>query len=263
MTGDRAIRGLLRPLRAWLPAWPWPRRIGDQDHDTSVLLPPGADVLTGSSRVALMAIAGLVAATTTASLAESYRGLWLWARHHGLAGVWAAAFPLQLDTFIAVGELALFVALARRWPRRSRVLAWLVILAGLAASVAGNVGHLTVADLATRCTAAVPPLAAAAALSVGLGVLKRVAAHRAPAPAGKVRPIVAALVPEVATTARDAAKVAYAASVRGGNPLSLRAIERQFGVSRNEAARVRGEVAAASNGHAPPAELRQDPGTTP
>ena len=28
-----------------------------------------------------------------------------------LAGFWAAAFPLQVDTFIVVGELALFVAM--------------------------------------------------------------------------------------------------------------------------------------------------------
>ena len=100
--------------------------------------------------------------------------MFLWASHHGLRGMWAVAWPLQVDVFIAVGELALFIALADRWAVRSRALAWTVTVLGLAASVAGNVGHITGTDIASRITAAVPPLAAAAALTVGLGVLKRV-----------------------------------------------------------------------------------------
>jgi hypothetical protein len=125
-------------------------------------------------RAALVAISVLVAAASLTSFAESYRGLWLWAQHHGLHGVWAVAWPLQIDTFIGVGELALFVALADGWTVRSRAGAWGVTVLGLAVSVAGNVGHIAGHDLASRATAAVPPLAAAAALAVGLGVLKRV-----------------------------------------------------------------------------------------
>ena len=41
-------------------------------------------------------------------------------------------------------------------------------------SVAANVGRVGTSDIASRFTAAVPPLAASAALAVGLGVLKRV-----------------------------------------------------------------------------------------
>ena len=123
---------------------------------------------------ALAAISVLVAAATSASFAESYRALYDWASHHGVHGLWAAAWPLQVDVFIAVGELALFVALADQWNVRSRSAAWTVTLAGLAVSVAGNVGHTASHDWASRATAAVPPLAAAAALAVGLGVLKRV-----------------------------------------------------------------------------------------
>jgi len=127
-------------------------------------------------RAALAVIAVLVGSASLVSFAESYRGLWLWAHGHGLSGPWAVAWPVQVDTFIGVGELALFVALADRWPPRSRAAAWAVTLAGLAVSVAGNVGHVAGHDLASRVTAAVPPLAAAAALSVGLGVLKRTVA---------------------------------------------------------------------------------------
>ena len=131
---------------------------------------------------ALAAIAALVATASLVSFAESYRGLWLWAHEHGLRGLWAVAWPLQVDVFIAVGEAALFVALADRWPPRSRGAAWAVTLAGLLCSVAGNVGHVAGHDLASRATAAVPPLAAAAALAVGLGVLKRTVAVHATAP---------------------------------------------------------------------------------
>jgi hypothetical protein len=107
-------------------------------------------------RTALVAIGVLVTAASLVSFAESYLGLYLWASHHGLRGVWAVAWPLQVDVFIAVGELALFVALADRWPPRSRLLAWMVTAAGLAASVEGNVGHITGTDIASRVTAAVP-----------------------------------------------------------------------------------------------------------
>ncbi len=131
-------------------------------------------ILRTPRRAALVAIAVLVAAASATSFAESYRGLFLWAHEHGLAGPWAVIWPLQVDVFIAVGELALFVALADRWAPRSRAAAWAVTLAGLAVSVAGNVGHIAAHSAASRATAAIPPLAAAASLAVGLGVLKRV-----------------------------------------------------------------------------------------
>ena len=139
-------------------------------------------ILRGPRRAALITITVLVVAASVASFSESFRGLFIWAHEHGLAGIWAAVWPLQVDVFIAVGELALFVALADGWTARSRIAAWTVTLAGLAVSVAGNVGHVAGHDLASKVTAAVPPLAAAAALAVGLGVLKRVVgAHHAKA----------------------------------------------------------------------------------
>ena len=116
--------------------------------------------MTGLRKAALVAITLLVAAASVASFAESYRALLDWASRHGLHGVWAYAWPLQVDTFIAVGELALLVALADSWPVRSRAAAWGVTILGLAVSVAGNVGHVAAHDWASRATAAVPPLAA-------------------------------------------------------------------------------------------------------
>jgi Protein of unknown function (DUF2637) len=202
---------------------------------------------------ALLTIAALLAASSLVAFAESYRGLFLWARGHGVPGIWAAVWPLQVDVFIAVGELALFVALADRWAPRSRAAAWAVTLAGLAVSVAGNVGHVASREPAARVTAAVPPLAAAAALAVGLGVLKRVVEshhERARAGTAPTPPTGPALAP-VAQDAEQAAQIALRATLAAGNPLSGRQLEARFGLTRAEATRVRELVAAEANGHAP------------
>ena len=99
---------------------------------------------------ALVAIAVLIISSAVVSFAESYRSLHEWALHHALTGIWAAGFPLQVEVFVAVGELALFVALSDAWAIRSRIAAWAVTLAGLAVSVAGNVGHVASGDVASH-----------------------------------------------------------------------------------------------------------------
>ena len=201
--------------------------------------------MTGMRKAALAAITLLVAAASFTSFAESYRALLDWAAQHGLHGIWAMAWPLQVDTFIAVGELALFVALADSWSVRSRAAAWTVTVLGLAVSVAGNICHVAAHDWASRATAAVPPLAAAAALAVGLGVLKRVVAARAkPEPdAGML-----ALTQTAPTDSVHAAWLALAASIAAGNPISQRQMMTRFGLTRIVERKVRASVLAASNG---------------
>src|SRR5260370_8334557 len=95
-------------------------------------------VIARMRTTARILIPALIVLAAVTSFAESYRALVIWAHEHGLSGVWAAAFPLQLDVFIAVGELALFVALAERWPARSRIGARAAVGAGLAGPVAAN-----------------------------------------------------------------------------------------------------------------------------
>jgi hypothetical protein len=136
-------------------------------------------ILRIARAAALWGITALVAASTLVAFGESYRALYLWSVRHDLTGAWAYFWPLQVDTFLAVGELALVVAMTDRWSPRSRAAAWTVTGIGLAVSVAGNVGHVAGHSITSRATAAVPPLAAAAALAVGLGVLKRVTAATA------------------------------------------------------------------------------------
>jgi hypothetical protein len=87
--------------------------------------------MTGMRKAALAAIMLLVASASFTSSADSYRALLDWATRHGLHGAWALAWPQQVDTFIAVGELALFVALADSWSVRSRDAVRTVTVVGL------------------------------------------------------------------------------------------------------------------------------------
>lgn len=206
---------------------------------------PGA-VLLFARKLALWAVALVVAAASVAAFAESYRGLLVWAQHHRYAGFWADVFPLQVDTFILIGEIALFVATVDRWRLRSRVGAWVAALVGLVVSVAGNIGHVGAHDLQSRATAAVPPVAAFAGLWLGLFILKQVIAHAPTAPAVPAEDHEAA--PEIPPppAIRDAAKAAYVASVTIGNPFSDRSLAAKFGITRPAAAQIRAEVAAQS-----------------
>jgi hypothetical protein len=205
-------------------------------------------ILRVPRRAALAAITVLVAAASLVSFAESYRGLYAWAHEHELTGQWAVIWPLQVDVFIAVGELALFVALADRWASRSRAGAWAVTLAGLAVSVAGNVGHVTGHSAADRLTAAIPPLAAAAALAVGLGVLKRVVEHHHQAAESVSGLKDSGAVPSDVVAAAEAS---LRATVAAGNPLSVNQLAERFLLTRAQATKVRTAVLAESNGHNP------------
>ena len=136
--------------------------------------------------MALYAIAVIAIAARVNALAHSYAGLYAWALHHRLTGWLAVSWPAEIDVFLAVGELALYVAYLDSWPVRQRVWPWATTLLGLAVSMAGNVGHIQLVPshpvlLADRFTAAASPLAAFAGLTVGLLVLRmnrqRASAH--------------------------------------------------------------------------------------
>jgi hypothetical protein len=128
-------------------------------------------------RAALYAIGAIAILASANALAHSYAGLYDWAIHHRLTGWQAMSWPAEIDVFLAVGELALYVAYLDGWPARQRVWPWTTALIGLAVSIAGNVGHIQPVPghpviLADRLTAATSPVAAFAGLTVGLLVLK-------------------------------------------------------------------------------------------
>jgi hypothetical protein len=126
-----------------------------------------------SRTIALYAIAVLVVAGTATAFVQSYEGLFGWASRY-LSPAWARTWPLQVDAWIAVGELALYVGYRDGWPARRKIWPWVAALTGLAASTGFNVGHLAATDLPGRLTAAVPPIAAFGGLYLGLQVLKHI-----------------------------------------------------------------------------------------
>jgi hypothetical protein len=128
-------------------------------------------------RAALYAIGVIAIAASVNALTHSYAGLYDWAVHHRLAGWQAMSWPAEIDVFLAIGELALYVAYLDAWPARQRAWPWATALIGLSVSVAGNIGHIQPVPghpviLADRLTAATSPLAAFAGLYIGLLVLK-------------------------------------------------------------------------------------------
>jgi hypothetical protein len=200
-------------------------------------------------KAALHAIAVIAILASANALAHSYAGLYDWAVHHRLTGWQAMSWPAEIDVFLAVGELALYVAYLDGWPARQRVWPWATALTGLAVSVAGNVGHIQAApgvpvSLADRLTAAASPLAAFAGLSVGLLVVKMTrqqAARRpaarlmlAPPPAATVLPMRPASGSAAPTSTgpdarllRDATLIFQNASARGQR-LSQRTLAREL-----------------------------------
>ena len=135
-------------------------------------------------KAALYAIGVIAILASANALAHSYAGLYDWAIHHRLTGWQAMSWPAEIDVFLAVGELALYVAYLDGWPARQRIWPWATALTGLMVSVAGNVGHIQGApgdpvSVTDRVTAATSPLAAFAGLSVGLLVVKMTRQHAA------------------------------------------------------------------------------------
>jgi hypothetical protein len=130
-----------------------------------------------SRRVALCGIGIVAVLASLDALAHSYTGLYGWAVHHRLGGWQAWSWPAEIDVFLVVGELALYIAYLDAWPRRQRAWPWVTAVTGLAVSVAGNIGHIQPlpgepVTLPDRFTAATSPVAAFAGLMIGLLVLK-------------------------------------------------------------------------------------------
>jgi hypothetical protein len=201
-------------------------------------------------KVALYAIAVIAILASANALAHSYAGLYGWAIHHRLTGWQAKSWPAEIDVFLAVGELALYVAYLDAWPARQRIWPWATALTGLTVSVAGNVGHIQAGPgqpvlLTDRLTAAASPLAAFAGLSVGLLVVKMtrpLTAQRRPAATLMLAPPAATVLPmrpvpgTVAPAAgagpdprllRDASLIFQNASARGQR-LSQRTLAREL-----------------------------------
>src|SRR5260221_13516002 len=101
-----------------------------------------ASVNPRTRRAALYAIGAIAIAASANALTHSYAGLYDWAAHHSLTGWQAMSWPAEIDVFLAIGELAPYVAYLDGWPAGHRIWPWAPALIGLGVSVAGNIGHI-------------------------------------------------------------------------------------------------------------------------
>lgn len=132
-------------------------------------------VTAAMDMTALCVLGVLTFLATAVALIESFDGLLNWAEDHGLHGWRAYIWPIQIDTFIVIGEAMLVISQLRAWSRKSRAIAWITVLSGAALSVFGNIGHVGGETVwTTKATASVPPLVALVGLSIGLQVIKRI-----------------------------------------------------------------------------------------
>ena len=138
-----------------------------------------------SRRAALYTIATVAVLASINALAHSYVGLYGWAKTHGMTGWQATTWPAEVDVFLIIGELALYIAYLDLWPTRHKTWPWTTAVVGLTISIAGNVGHIHAtpgsAAITARLTAATSPLAAFAGLAIALLVLKRTRPAASPA----------------------------------------------------------------------------------
>src|SRR6185437_16592285 len=144
-----------------------PRRLRQDPQQ----IPERSSMNPRTRRVALYAIGAIAIAASVNALTHSYAGLYDWATHHSLTGWQAKSWPAEIDIFLAIGELALYIAYLDGWPARQQIWPWATALTGLGVSVAGNVGHIQPevghpVILADRLTAATSPVPGFLALAV-------------------------------------------------------------------------------------------------
>ena len=127
------------------------------------------------------AVLCITIAATFAALALSFRNQIDFATQRGGYPVWMAVpWALIIDSPVIVGELRLYSAAARHEGGRIKAWAWTLTLTGLLVSMAAGAAHVAIPGWmpVAVLAAAVPPLAAAASLGTGLGIVKLNAARR-------------------------------------------------------------------------------------
>lgn len=125
-----------------------------------------------------------VAVALAGAFLESFHNLVDYSNRTGYTGLYSWVAPTMVDIFTVGGEVLVLCAVMNKWDTRVKVTGWLLTFLGLAASVAGNAGKngWTVPGPGGRpqlipldhlVTYAVPPLAMAGLLAMGLMIIKR------------------------------------------------------------------------------------------
>jgi hypothetical protein len=198
-------------------------------------------LIRGSTAAVVTAVAGFAAVV-------SYSHIYDLGHTHGQSGTAARLLPLSVDGLILAASLVMLheARNKRPAPALSRFMLWL----GIAATVGANVAYGSGYGLLGMVISAWPAIGFIGSVEMVMVMVRK--GRPAPVPEAVTVPDETTAAPALTTlasSADEAAVLAYRASVAGGNPLSERALAGRFGITRPRARKVRAEVAAESNGH--------------
>ncbi len=190
-------------------------------------------------RVIRFATAAVVCAVAALAAVVSYSHIYGLGREHGQGGTAARLLPLSVDGLILAASLVLLHEARndRDAPRLARLMLWLGIGATIGANIAYGAGY----GLLGALISAWPAVAFIGSVEIAMQQVRRA---RVPCAA-----TVGSAVPKVPSDVEQAVRVAYAASVAAGQPLSQRAMAERFGLSRRKVSQLVTSVSVESNGH--------------
>ena len=234
----------LLPRRpSWLhrPAWlRWPER--EQPEQ------PGrrerAERLRGDWLVRWCTVLAVVAVAGVAAYISYWHAVEV-VTHHGETGVRGHLYPIGIDGLIVAASMV--VLDAARHVEVAPKLAWVLLLSGIAVTLAANVTFGVAFGLAGALWGAWPALAFVGCYEMLMALVRASARRSQAAPAETVSSALAG-----ATEA--AAEASLRATLAAGNPWSTNQLVTQFRLTRAEASKLRARVLAGSNGHAPEPE---------
>jgi Protein of unknown function (DUF2637) len=194
----------------------------------------------GAFTVITMSVVAFVALIAASA---SYQHQYELAIRHGQTHWVAGLLPFSVDGMIVSATLVLWYAARHGYPRPWG--AWLVLMAGVAATAIANLAADARYGWAWLGPAISvwPAVAFVAAYEMAVWLVRKRQAAWRPQPDA-----VPAAIP---TDAQNAALIALKATTAAGNPLSGRQLETRFGLSRAEATRVRQMALGSPNGQRP------------
>ena len=156
---------------------------------------------------------------------------------HGQTVLAAVLLPVSIDGTVAAASLVMLRTARLQVP--TPWLARVMLAASVAATLAANIAYGARYGLTGSLLSGWPAVAFIGSAEMAIGMVRRTSADSP--------------IPTVAADVQSAAVAALRATIAAGNPLSGRQLEARFGLTRTEAAKVREQVLAEANGHAPDA----------
>jgi hypothetical protein len=213
-------------------------------------------IVNGDKLIRWTAVAAVLAVAAVAAWI-SYRHAVQVVTAHGEPGTVGHWYPVVIDGLIIAASMVLLDAARHR--EEAPRLAWLLLAAGIGATLAVNVLAGTASGWLGAVIASWPALAFVGCYEL-LMMLVRAAARRTPAEVGEPEEPQADQIPsEVPATVEAAADASMRATLAAGNPWSVNALATKFSLPRKTATDIRERVLAAANGHA----LEPEDGTNP